>query len=40
MRRFSIPLFDGEILEGEMPKKKLRLVKAWLVIHEEDLEAN
>ena len=31
---------DGEILEGEMPKNKLKLVEAWMEIHKEDLAAN
>lgn len=28
---------DGEILAGELPVKQLRLVQAWLTIHEEEL---
>ena len=32
--------FDGEILEGNLPKNKLKLVIAWAEIHREDLEAN
>lgn len=35
-----ISLPDGEIIEGELPKKKLRLVQAWIAIHEEELMAN
>jgi len=31
---------DGEILEGSIPKAKLKLVEAWLEIHHDDLEAN
>ncbi len=34
----SIP--EGEILKGEMPNKKLKLIKAWVEIHQEDLMAN
>jgi hypothetical protein len=34
----SIP--DGELLEGPLPAKKLRLVQAWIAIHEEDLMAD
>lgn len=30
--------FDGELLEGELPRKQDRLVRAWAGIHEEDLE--
>lgn len=31
---------DGEILEGEMPRNKMKLIEAWMEIHKEDLEAN
>jgi hypothetical protein len=31
---------DGEILEGSIPKNKLKLVEAWMEIHRDDLEAN
>ena len=31
---------DGEILEGEIPKPKMKLLDAWMEIHREDLEAN
>ena len=35
---FSIP--DGEMLTGSLPPKKIQLVKAWIILHEEDLMAN
>jgi len=35
---FSIP--DGELISGALPKKKIRLVQAWIIMHEEDLMAN
>jgi hypothetical protein len=35
---FSIP--DGEIISGNLPAKKIQLVKAWIILHEEDLMAN
>ncbi len=31
---------DGEILEGEISRSKLRLVLAWIEIHKEDLMAD
>ena len=31
---------DGTVLEGEIPKGKRKLLEAWMVIHQEDLEAN
>jgi hypothetical protein len=35
---FSI--IDGELLEGKLPNKKNQLVKAWIIINQEDLMAN
>ncbi|WXT99534.1 MAG: hypothetical protein Ctma_0233 [Catillopecten margaritatus gill symbiont] len=34
----SIP--EGEVLAGEMPSKKLKLISAWIEIHQEDLMAD
>jgi hypothetical protein len=34
----SIP--EGDQLEGNLPAKKLRLVQAWIAIHEEELMAD
>lgn len=31
---------DGTILEGSIPKNKLKLLEAWMEIHRDDLEAN
>ena len=31
---------DGEIIEGNFPKSKLKLLVAWIEIHRDDLEAN
>lgn len=31
---------EGALLEGEIPAKKLRMVQAWIAIHEEELMAN
>jgi len=28
---------DGEVLAGSMPSKQLKLIQAWLTIHEEEL---
>jgi hypothetical protein len=35
---FSIP--DGELMAGSLPSKKVKLVQAWIILHEEDLMAN
>jgi Domain of unknown function (DUF4160) len=34
----SIP--DGSILGGDIPAKKLRMVQAWIAIHEDELMAD
>ena len=34
----SIP--DGELLAGDLPSKKMQLVKAWIILHEDELMAN
>jgi hypothetical protein len=35
-----ISIEDGEILEGFLPVKKMKLVAAWAEIHNEDLMAD
>ena len=32
--------FDGEVIEGSLSSKKLKLILAWAEIHRENLEAN
>lgn len=31
--------FEGNVLAGDFPKNKLKLVAAWAEIHKEDLQA-
>lgn len=31
---------DGTVLEGSIPRNKMRLLLAWIEIHREELEAN
>lgn len=31
---------DGNVIEGEIPKGKMRLLLAWMEIHKDELEAN
>lgn len=31
---------DGTVLEGSIPRAKMKLLDAWMEIHREDLEAN
>ena len=33
----SISLVDGEVLAGTLPRKQLRLVQAWIELHQEEL---
>lgn len=35
-----ISIDDSEVLEGELPRNKLRLVLAWIELHREELMAN
>jgi hypothetical protein len=35
-----VTLPDGELIEGNLPAKKLRLLQAWITIHEEELMAD
>ena len=35
-----ISLPDGKVLEGEIPRNKLRLVLAWIEIHGDELMAD
>ncbi len=34
----SIP--DGDVLEGKIPKSKMKLLQAWIEIHKDELVAN
>jgi hypothetical protein len=36
----AVIALDGEILQGQIPKSKMKLVEAWMEIHHEDLKAN
>ena len=31
---------DGELIDGEIPRSKLKLVEAWVEIHKDELMAN
>lgn len=31
---------DGTVLEGEIPRNKMKLLLAWMEIHHDELEAN
>ena len=35
---FTIP--DGELLEGNIPNSKIKLVQAWIELHKDELVAN
>jgi len=36
----SINILDGEVLAGELPKKQLRLVQAWIELRRDELLAD
>jgi len=38
MSVFSLP--EGELIEGELKPNKLKLVQAWIEIHQEELMAD
>ena len=31
---------DGELIEGNMPTKQIKLISAWATIHNDELRAN
>ena len=31
---------DGELLEGEMPRRQIKLIEAWAEIHRDEIIAN
>ncbi len=35
-----IGIQDGDILEGDLPRNKMKLVQAWLEIHREEVMAD
>ena len=39
-KKASVSIEDGKVLAGKFPPKQLRLVQAWIDIHEEELIAN
>lgn len=36
----SIGIGDGEVLAGQLPRKQLRLVQAWVELHRDELMAD
>jgi hypothetical protein len=36
----SINIADGEVLAGDLPRKQLRLVQAWIELHRDELMAD
>jgi hypothetical protein len=36
----TFKITDGEILEGSLPSKQLKLIQAWIEIHKEELIAD
>jgi hypothetical protein len=36
----SMNIADGEVLAGDLPRKQLRLVQAWIELHRDELMAD
>lgn len=36
----SLSITEGELLAGELPRKQLRLVQAWIELHRDELMAD
>jgi len=36
----AIFTLDGKLLKGKFPKKQLKLIEAWSIIHKKELEAD
>ncbi len=36
----AVVALDGSVLEGSIPKAKMKLLDAWMEIHRDELEAN
>ena len=36
----SISISEGEVMAGELPRKQLRLVQAWIELHRDELVAD
>lgn len=36
----AVGIGDGEVLSGELPRKQLRLVQAWIELHRDELIAD
>lgn len=35
-----VNILDGEILNGNLPSKQIKLIQAWIEIHKDELAAN
>ncbi|WP_461548942.1 DUF4160 domain-containing protein [Sphaerotilus sulfidivorans] len=36
----SLGIAEGDVLAGELPRKQLRLVQAWIELHRDELMAD
>ena len=36
----AVLALDGSIIEGSLPSNKMKLVQAWVSLHEDELKAN
>ena len=36
----AVVSLDGEVIEGSLPKNKMKMLEVWMDIHKEELEAD
>ena len=36
----AVLALDGTLIEGNLPSNKMKLVQAWISLHEDELQAN
>ena len=39
-RELAVVDFEGNVIDGDIPQKKLRMLLTWIDIHQEELDAN
>ncbi len=38
--KVTMKIQDGEIIEGQVPSRQLRMIQAWIEIHRDELQAD
>lgn len=39
-QKATFKILDGELIEGQLPTKQIRLIQAWIEIHQDELIAD